>query len=114
MAKKHVYRVLFHNQGKIYELYARSVSQGELYGFVELGEIIFGERSGVLVDPSEERLKAEFAAVKRTHVPLHAVIRIDEVEKGGANKIISGGDGAANVTAFPATGYPPGGSSSTS
>ncbi len=114
MAKKHVYRVVFHNQGKVYELYARSVSQGELYGFVELGEIIFGERSGVLVDPSEERLKAEFKAVKRTHIPLHAVIRIDEVEKGGANKIISDGGDSANVTPFPATGYPPNGGSGSS
>ncbi len=114
MPKKHVYRVVFHNQGKVYELYARSVSQGELYGFVELGEIIFGERSGVLVDPSEERLKAEFEAVKRTHIPLHAVIRIDEVEKSGANKIISNGEGGAKVTPFPVGAYPPGGDSGNS
>jgi hypothetical protein len=32
------------------------------------------------VDPSEERLRHEFEGVQRFHVPLHSVIRIDEVE----------------------------------
>lgn len=110
MARKKVYRVVFHNQGKIYELYARSVSHGEMYGFVEIDEIIFGERSALLVDPSEERLKSEFAGVKRTFVPIHAVIRVDEVEKEGAAKIVSGSEqGASNVAPFPMPVYTPGG-----
>ena len=68
-------------------MYAHQVSQSDLWGFVEIGEIIFGERTAVLVDPGEERLKAEFANTKRTYVPMHAIIRIDEVEKEGTNKI---------------------------
>ena len=107
MARKHIYRVVFHNQGKIYELYARHVSHGEMYGFVEVGEIIFGERTAILVDPSEERLKSEFAGVQRTFVPIHAVIRIDEVEKEGANKIHAVSEG--NVAPFPVPVYTPGG-----
>lgn len=95
-----VYRVLFNSQGSVYELYARHVSQGELYAFIEIGQLIFGERSGVLVDPSEERLKNEFAGVKRIHVPLHGVIRIDEVERSGVNKIHAP-DSKGNVTPFP-------------
>ncbi len=51
---KSIYRVLFINQGKLYELYARSIYQGELYGFIEVEELIFGERSSVLVNPAEE------------------------------------------------------------
>ena len=48
MAKKRTYRVVFHNQGKVYELYARSVGHsGEMYGFVEIGELIFGERTAI-------------------------------------------------------------------
>lgn len=97
--RKHIYKVVFHNQGKVYELHAGHVNQGELYGFVEVSDIIFGERSSVLVDPSEERLKAEFAGVKRTYIPMHAVIRMDEVDKEGVNKITSA-DGN-NVTPFP-------------
>ena len=112
MAKKQIYRVVFHNQGKIYELYARSVSHGEMYGFVEIGEIIFGERSALLVDPSEEKLKSEFSGVKRTFVPIHAVIRVDEVEREGANKIVAAdGEGAGNVAQFPMPVYTPGGDS---
>lgn len=109
MSKKAVYRIVFHNQGKLYELHARHVSHGEIYGFVEVADIIFGERTAVVVDPSEERLKSEFEGVKRTFVPLHAVIRIDEVSKEGANKIVAAGEGDSNVTPFPMPMYTPGG-----
>ena len=91
--KKPTYRIVFHNQGKIYELYSHTVRQGELFGFIEVGDIIFGERSAVLIDPSEERLKTEFGGVNRTYVPMHAVIRIDQVDKQGVNKIVSGEEG---------------------
>ncbi len=110
MAKKHVYKVVFHQHGNQYELYARHVSHGEMYGFLEIGDIIFGERSAVLVDPSEERLKSEFAGVKRTFVPIHSVVRVDEVEKEGANKIVASPDGA-KVTPFPVPAYGPAGDS---
>ena len=108
--KKPVYRVQFHNHGNVYELFARHVSHGEIYGFVEIGEIIFGERSAVLVDPSEEKLKSEFAGVKRTFVPIHCVIRVDEVDKEGANKITAAESG--NVTPFPFPTYGPAGDGS--
>lgn len=106
-ARKHIFRVLFHNQGKVYELYARKVTQGALYAFVELEDIIFGERSAVLVDPSEEKLKSEFAGVKRTFVPLHALIRIDEVDREGPNKIHDAAD-TSKVMPFPLPYGPPG------
>ena len=78
---KSIYRVLFVNQGKLYELYAREIYQGDLYGFIEVEELIFGERSSVLINPAEEKLQNEFAGVKRTFVPLHSVVRIDEMER---------------------------------
>ena len=113
MAKKRVYRVVFHNQGKIYELHARHVSHGEMYGFVEVGDIIFGERTAILVDPSEEKLKSEFSGVNRTFVPIHAVVRIDEVEKEGANKIIAGSEEGSNIAPFPVPMYTPSGDKGT-
>jgi hypothetical protein len=113
MPAKPVYRVVFYNQGKLYELHAQHVVQSGMYGFVEVGGLLFGERSGVLVDPTEEKLKAEFAGVRRTYVPMHAVVRIDEVEREGANKIIPLADGE-KVTPFPVPTYsPPGGSGKT-
>ncbi len=114
MSTKHVYKIIFHNQGNLYELYARHVSQGALYAFVEVEDLIFGERSAVLVNPSEERLKAEFSGVKRTFIPLHAVVRIDEVEKEGPNKIVASADEKGKITPFPMPMYPPGGDSGSS
>ena len=55
---------LFMNQGKIYEIYARSISHGDLFGFIEVDKLVFGERTSVVVDPSEERIKSEFEGVQ--------------------------------------------------
>lgn len=101
MKSKRVYRVIFQNQANVYELYARKVSQGDLFSFVEVEDILFGERSGVIVDPSEERLKSEFSGVKTTFIPLSAVVRIDEVEKEGVNKILPAAAPKDNITPFP-------------
>lgn len=99
--KDKIYKVLFLNQGKVYELYARNVYQGELYGFVEVEELLFGEKTTLLVDPAEERLRNEFTDVKRTFLPLHSVIRIDEVEKQGSSKIRGSGEAHDNIAHFP-------------
>jgi hypothetical protein len=106
MAANHIFKVLFVNQGKVYEIYARKVSHGGLFGFIEVEELVFGERSSVVVDPAEERIKTEFAGVKRSYLPLHSIIRIDEVRKHGVSKIsaLEGG----NVTQFPVPIYPAG------
>ena len=101
-----IYRISFINQGKVYELYAKKVYQGDLYGFVEIEGLIFGETTSVVIDPGEEKLKAEFSGVERTIVPMHSIIRIDEVKKRGQSKIIEL-DGNANVAQFPANMLPP-------
>lgn len=83
----HIFRVIFHNQGQIYEVYAKEIFQSELYGFIEVEGYVFNNRTQVVVDPSEERLKGEFEGVQRSYIPMHAVIRIDEVEKEGQARI---------------------------
>lgn len=100
-AKKSTYRITFHNQGKVYEIYARDVHQSGLFGFIEVEKIVFGEKSAVLVDPSEEHLKSEFAGVSRTYIPMHAVIRIDEVEKSGHSKITISDAKSEKIAPFP-------------
>ena len=95
------YRITFHNQGKVYEIYAKQVHQSGLFGFIEVEQIVFGEKSALLVDPSEESLKSEFAGVERTYIPMHAVIRIDEVEKAGHSKISDSDGKEGNVAPFP-------------
>ena len=105
MSDKTLYKIVFMSQGQVYEIYARSVGQGGLFGFIEVEKLVFGERSSVVVDPSEEKIKSEFENVKRTYLPMHSIIRIDEVDKQGASKI-SKLEG--NVAQFPMPIYTPG------
>ena len=106
MASSHIFKIMFVNQGKVYEIYARKVGQGRLFGFIEVEGLTFGARSKVLLDPSEERIKAEFEGVDCTMLPMHSILRIDEVKKQGQAKIsvLEGG----NVTQFPMSMYQPG------
>ena len=111
MSDSPLYKVIFYNQNKVYELYAKAIYQSEMYGFVEVEEFVFGERSQMIVDPVEEKLKNEFSGVARSYIPMHSIIRIDEVEKSGVGKILDAPAGVNNVTAFPmpGTGRPMGG-----
>jgi len=105
MSQKILYRVVFMSQGQVYEIYAREVGHGDMFGFIEVEQLVFGERTSIVVDPSEEKIKSEFENVKRTYLPMHSIIRIDEVDKQGTSKI-SKLEG--NVTPFPMPIYTPG------
>jgi hypothetical protein len=109
MATTPIYKLIFFNQGQIYEIYAHQIYQSDLYGFIEVEELVFGERSGVLVDPSEEKLKSEFEGVNRSYIPMHAIVRIDEVAKEGVSTITEA-KGSNNVSMFPAPAFTPKGS----
>ncbi len=87
MASTSLFKVIFYNQNQVYEVYAKAIYQSEMYGFIEVEEFVFGERSQLVVDPGEEKLKSEFTAVKRSYIPMHAIIRIDEVEKEGTVRV---------------------------
>lgn len=99
MDKKPIYRVIFINNGKTYEIYAKKVNQSHLYGFVEIEKLLFNERNGLVVDPGEEKLQAEFEGVAKTSVPIQAIIRIDQVDKQGKAKISDAKDPV--VMSFP-------------
>lgn len=105
MAQELLYRVRFINQDKVYEIYAKSVFQGELYGFVIIEELVFDTQTTLVVDPSEEKLKAEFDGVKQTILPMHSIVRIDTVEQRGSARITEF-DGS-KVTPFPSAVYTP-------
>jgi hypothetical protein len=94
---KDLFRITFLNKGQVYEVYCREVFQSDLWGFIEIEDFVFGERSQMVLDPGEEKLKSEFTGVKRSFIPLQAIIRIDEVEKEGV-PTISKGD---NIAPFP-------------
>lgn len=104
MSDPSFYKVIFYNQNEVYEIFAKAIYQSEMYGFIEVEEFVFGERSQLLVDPGEEKLKNEFAGVKRSFLPMQSIIRIDEVEQQGTGKVtdVSPGDKIAQFPSFPA------------
>jgi len=106
MSKKSLYKIIFMAQGHVYEIYARYVDHGAMFGFIEVEEFVFGERTTVVVDPSEEKIKSEFEGVTRTYLPMHSIVRIDEVKRQGVSKI-SKLEGS-NVAQFPLPIYTPG------
>lgn len=101
MSKEPIYRVVFSNQDKVYEVYARSVGEGAMFGFIEIEEFVFGENSDLLIDPAEEKLKTEFEGVRRSYVPMHSIIRIDVVDERREAKISDAAENASNIRPFP-------------
>ena len=95
-----LYKISFINKDKVYDIFAKQVYESDLYGFLAVEEIVFGNASEIVIDPSEEKLKAEFEGVKRSFIPLHSVVRIDEVKERGVCKITDYDDGT-NVAVFP-------------
>ena len=101
--KSMLYRVIFLQEDKVYEIYARQLTEETLVGFIEAEELIFTDlENGVLTIPaSEQELAREFSGVKRTYIPQHLILRIDEVEKKGPASIKPGSQ-TSNVSPFPA------------
>ena len=62
-------------------------------------DYVFGNHSQMLIDPAEDKLRSEFEGVQRSFIPMHSIVRIDEVEKEGVAKISS--NGGEKVTPFP-------------
>ena len=88
LKKDPIYRVLFIQNDKQYELYSKYLTEESLMGFIEIEELIFNDtKSGIVVDPTEEKLRVEFKDVKRTYIPMHAILRIDEVSQEGVARI---------------------------
>jgi hypothetical protein len=96
-----LYKIIFLNHGRVYEIYARRVGGSSLWGFIEIGELVFDVNDGVVIDPTEERLRDEFGNTRVLHLPMHGIARIEEVEKKGKSAIRDAGTGENVVTPFP-------------
>lgn len=103
---KKLYKVTFLNAGTVYELYARQVASGALWGFTEVGELVFDVHDGVVIDPTEERLRDEFGNTRVLHLPMHSIVRIEEVERKGKSAIRDAATGEKVVTPFPLPAKP--------
>ena len=103
---KPLYKVVFLNHGKVYELYAQRVAASAIWGFTEVSGLVFDVNAGVVVDPTEERLRDEFGTTRALHLPMQAVVRVEEVEKKGQSAIRDAESGEKVVTPFPLPAKP--------
>lgn len=98
MKSKSVYKIIFIQLGEIYEVFANQIFQSDMYGFIEVEDYIFNKDKQLVVDPTSEKLKNEFAKVERSYIPLNSIIRIDEVKETGEPKIK---ENKGQVSQFP-------------
>lgn len=98
---KTLYKITFFNHGKVYELYAHRVVSGQLWGFTEVADLVFDVHEGLVVDPTEERLRSEFGHTKVLHLPMQSIVRIEEVDQKGQSSIRDPATGESVVTPFP-------------
>jgi hypothetical protein len=109
MADKRLYKIIFLNQGKVYELFSRNVASSGLWGFIEVADLVFESGESLVVDPAEEKMRQEFEHARVLHLPIQSVLRVEEVEKRGPC-LIRDRESGEKVTPFPIS--PPGRSSS--
>jgi hypothetical protein len=100
MADKRLYKIIFLNQGKVYELFSEGVSSSGLWGFIEVSGLVFDSGDGLVVDPTEERMRQEFADARVLHLPIQSVLRVEEVDKRG-QCLIRDRESGEKVTPFP-------------
>ena len=99
--KKKLFRIAFLNHGKVYELFCRGVCTSSLLGFLEVSGLEFADGDSLVVDPTEERMRDEFDGVEILHLPMHSVLRVEQVKKKGA-AVIRDRESGEKVTPFPA------------
>jgi len=99
--KEELFRIAFLNHGKVYELFCTGVCTSGLWGFVEVSGLEFGDQNALVVDPTEERMRDEFDGVEVLHLPMHSVLRVEQVKKKG-QAVIRDRKSGEKVTPFPA------------
>ena len=106
MTLKTLHKITFLSHGKIYALFARRVESGRLWGFVEVSDLVFDVHDGLVIDPTEERLREEFRDTRTLHLPMQSVLRIEDVERKGQSSIRDAESGEKVVTPFPLPARP--------
>jgi hypothetical protein len=98
--KEKLFRIAFINHGKVYELFCSGVCSSSLLGFIEVSGLLFGGQDSLVVDPTEEKMRDEFDGVEILHLPMHSVLRVEQVKKKG-QAVIRDRESGEKVTPFP-------------
>jgi hypothetical protein len=100
MASNPLYKIVFLNNGKVYELYSEGVTSSGLWGFIEVSDLVFETGEGLVVDPTEEKMRQEFESARVLHLPIQSILRVEEVDKRG-QCMIRDRESGEKVTPFP-------------
>ena len=100
MADKRLYKIIFLNNGKVYELFSEGVTTSGLWGFIEVSDLVFDTTEGIVVDPTEEKMRDELEGARVLHLPIQSVLRVEEVEQRG-QCLIRDRESGEKVTPFP-------------
>lgn len=95
-----LFRIAFLNHGKVYEIFCSGVCTSGLLGFIEVSGLEFEDKDSLVVDPTEEKMRDEFEDVEILHLPMHSVLRVEQVRKKGP-AIIRDRESGEKVTPFP-------------
>ncbi|MBN2231558.1 MAG: DUF1820 family protein [Deltaproteobacteria bacterium] len=74
-----IYRVHFKTGKRDYALLARSVTESEMFGFVEIADFIFTDSDRLIISPEDDALRKEFARIRSIAVPHQYILRIDRL-----------------------------------
>ncbi len=100
MKENCLYKIVFLNNGKVYELFSEGVTTSGLWGFIEVSDLVFDTADGIVVDPTEEKMRQEFDNARVLHLPIQSVLRVEEVDKRG-QCLIRDRESGEKVTPFP-------------
>lgn len=100
----YIYRVIFKQDDQRCQLYAQYICEESLMGFLEVESLIFSpDSSSLIVDVKQEELKQQYKGVKRTYIPMHTVIRVDEI-KASECQLLANASSVGNIAYLdPAT-----------
>ncbi len=95
-----LFRIAFLNHGKVYELFSTGVCTSGLLGFIEVSGLELGDNDSLVIDPTEEKMRNEFDGVEILYLPMHSVLRVEQVKKKGP-AVIRDRESGEKVTPFP-------------
>ncbi|MGE4317947.1 MAG: DUF1820 family protein [Deferribacterales bacterium] len=77
---KKLYKIIFIDEDKKTQtLHASYVNPSSFLGLIEISDIVFIDKSEIIISPDDGKLKENFKNVERSFIPLNYIVRIDEI-----------------------------------
>lgn len=77
---KKLYKIIFIDEDKKTQtIHASYLNPSSFLGLIEISDIVFIDKSEIIISPDDGKLKETFKNVERSYIPLNYIVRIDEV-----------------------------------